>query len=435
MIVMLALLNDGAILSIAYDNVHYKDKPEAWNMPMVLGGASPKKRCAQSRGRGSGVPVMEPLPAALERGKVGLPKPVSGESRLSRHNDGYGREARVGPSSMRIAQVAPLIESVPPRHYGGNERIVSYLTEELVCQGHEVTLFASGDLVTSAELVPCAKRALRLDPNVLDPMPYYMIALDQVRRRAHQFDVLHFHIDYLHFPLSRALAWNTVTTMHGRLDLPDLVPLFAAFPEMPLVSISDHQRRPLPHLRWLRTVPHGLPKDLFPFSAAPDAGYLAFLGRASPEKRPDWAIEIARRSGLPLRIAAKIDRVDQAYFDEVIRPLLRDPLVEFVGEIEESAKAKLLGGARALLFPIDWPEPFGLVMIEAMACGTPVIAYRCGSVPEVVEDGLTGFIVDDIEGAVAAVGRVGQLDRALIRRRSKGGSVRNGWTGLRFGLY
>jgi glycosyltransferase involved in cell wall biosynthesis len=244
-----------------------------------------------------------------------------------------------------------------------------------------------------------------------------MIALDQVRCRAHQFEVLHFHIDYLHFPLSRALARNTVTTMHDRLDLPDLVPLFAAFPEMPLVSISEHQRRPLPHLRWLRTVAHGLPKDLYPFSAAPDEGYLAFLGRISPEKRPDWAIEIARKSGLPLRIAAKVDRVDQAYFGEVIRPLLRGPLVEFVGEIEQSAKAKLLGGARALLFPIDWPEPFGLVMIEAMACGTPVIAHRCGSVPEVVEDGLSGFIVDDIEGAVAAVDRLGQLDRALIRWR------------------
>jgi glycosyltransferase involved in cell wall biosynthesis len=318
---------------------------------------------------------------------------------------------------MRIAQVAPLMESVPPRLYGGTERIVSYLTEELVRQGHQVTLFASGDSVTRAELVACTNRALRLDPEVRDPLPYQVIAIDQVRRRAYEFDVLHFHIDYLHFPLFRASGRSTVTTMHGRLDLPDLLPVFTAFPEMSLVSISDHQRRPLPHLRWLRTIHHGLPKDLYAFAAAPPREHLAFLGRICPEKRPDRAIEIARRAGVPLKIAAKIDRVDETYFAEVVRPLLRDPLIEFVGEIGEAEKASFLGDAQALLFPIDWPEPFGLVMIEAMACGTPVIAWRCGSVPEVVEDGVTGYIVDGIEDAVAAVDRLGALDRALIRRR------------------
>ena len=318
---------------------------------------------------------------------------------------------------MKIAQVAPLIESVPPRLYGGTERIASYLTDELVRQGHEVTLFASGDSLTKAELVACTRQALRLDPGVIDPLPYYVIALDQVRRRAHEFDVLHFHIDYLHFPLARALGRATVTTLHGRLDLPDLVPLFAAFPDVALVSISDHQRRPFPRLRWLRTIHHGLPTHLYPFSATSSGGYLAFLGRICPEKRPDRAIEIACRCGVPLRIAAKVDRVDQAYFDERIQPLLRNPLIEFIGEIGEAEKAAFLGNARATLFPIDWPEPFGLVMIESMACGTPVIAYRCGSVPEVIEEGVTGYVVGSFEGAVAAVDRVGMLDRAVIRQR------------------
>lgn len=318
---------------------------------------------------------------------------------------------------MRIAQVAPLMESVPPKLYGGTERIVSYLTEELVRQGHRVTLFASGDSVTQAELVPCTKQALRLDPKVKDPLLHQVIEIDQVRRRAHEFDVLHFHMDYLHFPLFRASGRDTVTTMHGRLDLPDFMPLFAAFPEMPLVSISDHQRRPLPHLRWLRTIHHGLPEDLYPFAAAAKGDYLAFLGRICPEKRPDRAIEIARRAGMPLRIAAKVDRVDETYFAEVVQPLLRDPLIEFIGEIGEADKAAFLSGARAVLFPIDWPEPFGLVMIEAMACGTPVIAWRCGSVPEVIEEGVTGYMIDSIEGAVAAVDRLEELDRGLIRRR------------------
>jgi glycosyltransferase involved in cell wall biosynthesis len=318
---------------------------------------------------------------------------------------------------MRIAQIAPLIESVPPRLYGGTERIVSYLTEELVRQGHEVTLFASGDSLTTAELVPCAERALRLEPTVRDPLPYYMVMLDRVRRRAREFDVLHFHIDYLHFPLFRDLAARTLTTQHGRLDLLDLAVAYRAFPEFPLVSISDDQRRPCPSWYWLRTVHHGLPTNLHPFAPVAEGGYLAFLGRICPEKRPDHAIEIARRAGIPLKIAAKVDRVDQAYFDQVIRPLLRDPLVEFVGEIGEQGKAAFLGDARALLFPIDWPEPFGLVMIEAMACGTPVIGYRRGSVPEVIEDGWTGFLVEDVAGAVAAVEKLDRLDRGMIRAR------------------
>jgi glycosyltransferase involved in cell wall biosynthesis len=318
---------------------------------------------------------------------------------------------------MKIAQIAPLIESVPPRLYGGTERIVSYLTEELVRQGHQVTLFASGDSLTSAELVPCTEQALRLIPRVRDPLPHYMVMLDQIRRRAHEFDILHFHFDYLHFPLFRDLASRTVTTAHGRQDLPDLPVVYTAFPEYPLISISDDQRRPWPRANWLRTVQHGLPSDLHAFSPEPRGGYLAFLGRICPEKRPDRAIEIARRTGLPLRIAAKVDRADQAYFEEVIRPLLDHPLVEFIGEIGEHEKSAFLGGALALLFPIDWPEPFGLVLIEAMACGTPVIAWGCGSVPEVIEDGLTGFVVGDKEGAIDAVGKLGQLDRAAIRAR------------------
>ncbi|HLT02980.1 MAG TPA: glycosyltransferase family 4 protein [Geminicoccaceae bacterium] len=318
---------------------------------------------------------------------------------------------------MRIAQIAPLIESVPPRLYGGTERIVAYLTEELVRQGHEVTLFASGDSLTSAELVPCSEQALRLDPQVRDPLPYYMVMLDRVRRRAHEFDVLHFHIDYLHFPLFRDIAASTLTTQHGRLDLPDLSVAYRVFTEFPLVSISDDQRRPCPHWNWVRTIHHGLPLNLLAFSPEPRGGYLAFLGRICPEKRPDHAIEIARRTGVPLKIAAKVDPVDRAYFEEVIRPLLDDPLVEYVGEIGEREKAAFLGDALAVLFPIDWPEPFGLVMIEAMACGTPVIAYRRGSVPEVIDHGWTGFIVDDLDGAVAAVGQVEELDRSMIRAR------------------
>lgn len=317
---------------------------------------------------------------------------------------------------MKIAQVAPLAERCPPRLYGGTERIVSYLTEELVRRRHDVTLFASGDSKTSGMLARCSDMALRLNPAVKDHIPYHLVMLDEVRRRANEFDVIHFHIDLWHFPLIRDIADRTVTTLHGRLDLPDLKPFYAAFPEMPLVSISDSQRRPLPPVNWVGTVPHGLPQDLLPFSARGGSGYLAFLGRISPEKRPDRAIEIAARAGLPLKIAAKIDRVDRAYWDMVIAPLVaRHGNVEFIGEINEARKAEFLGNARALLFPIDWPEPFGLVMIEAMACGTPVIAYRAGSVPEVIEDGVTGFIVENEAEAAAAVRRLPLLDRSRIR--------------------
>jgi glycosyltransferase involved in cell wall biosynthesis len=315
---------------------------------------------------------------------------------------------------MRIAQVSPLIESVPPKLYGGTERIVSYLTEELVRQGHEVTLFASGDSKTEAELVPCSPKALRL-AQVRDATPYSVLQLEKLRQRVGNFDILHFHCDYLHFPLVRSLRCSAVTTMHGRLDLTDCHPLFAAFSDMPLVSISDDQRRPLA-ARWVATVHHGLPANLYRFSRAEPGTYLAFLGRLCPEKRPDRAIEIARRAGLELKIAAKIDRADEAYFHEVVRPLLAEPRVDFIGEIDDKEKQEFLAGARALLFPVDWPEPFGLVMIEAMACGTPVIAWRQGSVAEVIEDGVTGSIVESIDQAVAAVECVGTLDRMAVRR-------------------
>jgi len=318
---------------------------------------------------------------------------------------------------MRIAQIAPLYESCPPKLYGGTERIVSYLTEELVRQGHEVTLFASGDSETSATLVPSCEMALRLNPAIRDAIPYHILALDQVMRRADEFDVLHFHVDLLHFPLIRAFADWSVTTLHGRLDLPDLQPFYRAFPEIPLISISNDQRRPMPScVTWAGTVHHGLPRDLLPFSPQPQEGYLAFLGRISPEKRPDRAIEIAVRAGRRLKIAAKIDKADQAYWDEEIGPLVEaHDNVEYIGEINEHQKAEFLGNASALLFPIDWPEPFGLVMIEAMACGTPVIAMPCGSVPEVIENGVSGFIVDGIAAAVEAVRRLPELDRVGVR--------------------
>jgi len=317
---------------------------------------------------------------------------------------------------MKIAQIAPLAESVPPRLYGGTERIVSFLTEELVRRGHEVTLFASGDSLTSAELIVCTERALRLNPDVRDPIPHHLILLEEVRRRADEFDILHFHIDLLHFPLIRPIAHRTLTTLHGRLDLPDLQPFYRAFPEIPVVSISDDQRRPLPMANWIGTVHHGLPLDLFRFSPSADSGYLAFLGRISPEKRPDRAIEIAVAAGMPLKIAAKIDKVDQAYWNEVIQPMVdRNPTVEYIGEVDELSKADFLGKAAALLFPIDWPEPFGLVMIEAMACGTPVIAFRCGSVPEVLDHGVSGFIVESMDEAVAAVPQALAHDRRIVR--------------------
>jgi glycosyltransferase involved in cell wall biosynthesis len=318
---------------------------------------------------------------------------------------------------MRVAQIAPLYERVPPKLYGGTERVVSYLTEELVRQGHEVTLFASGDSITDAKLVPCCGTALRLNPAVRDSLPYHVVQLEKVRQRADEFDVLHFHNDFLHFPLFRGMAKRTLTTLHGRLDLPDVTPFYTEFPEFPLVSISQAQRWPMPPVNWVGTVPHGLPRDLLPFRPAADGGYLAFLGRISPEKRPDRAIEIAIRTGLPLKVAAKIDKADGDYWSDVIKPMVdRNPRVEFVGEINEQQKADFLGNALALLFPIDWPEPFGLVMIEAMSCGTPVVAFRCGSVPEVIENGVSGFIVSSIEQAADAVQKVGRLDRRSVRR-------------------
>ncbi|SER96441.1 glycosyltransferase family 4 protein [Sphingobium sp. YR768] len=317
---------------------------------------------------------------------------------------------------MKIAQIAPLAESVPPKFYGGTERIVSYLTEELVRQGHDVTLFASGDSQTNAELVPITDMALRLNPGVVDTIPYHMMMLEQVRRRADEFDALHFHIDLLHLPMVQDFIGRTVTTLHGRLDLPDLPPFYRAFPEHSLVSISDHQRLPMPPVNWGGTIYHGLPADLLTPRLDTGDGYLAFLGRISPEKRPDRAIRIAARSGRTLRIAAKIDAVDRGYWESEIAPLVdRYPNVEYIGEINEQQKAHFLGQASALLFPIDWPEPFGLVMIEAMACATPVIAFRCGSVPEVIEHGVSGFIVDSEDDAVAAVASLSHFDRSGVR--------------------
>jgi glycosyltransferase involved in cell wall biosynthesis len=315
---------------------------------------------------------------------------------------------------MRIAQVAPLYESVPPKYYGGTERVVSYLTEELVRQGHEVTLFASGDSETNARLVAACPRSLRLAKRCQDQMAHHYVMLEHVFQRATEFDIIHFHVDYLHFPLSRREVMAHVTTLHGRLDLPDLVPLYQEFRDMPVISISNGQRDPLPWANWQATVYHGLPAHIYRFRPEPGS-YLAFLGRISPEKRVDRAIEIAKRTGMPLKIAAKVDRVDKDYFESVIAPLLRNQLVEFVGEIGDGEKDEFLGNAYALLFPIDWPEPFGLVMIEAMACGTPVIAYRGGAVPEVMEQGHTGFIVHGLENAVEAVQHVVQLSRKRCR--------------------
>jgi glycosyltransferase involved in cell wall biosynthesis len=318
---------------------------------------------------------------------------------------------------MKIAQVAPLYESVPPQGYGGTERVVYFLTEELVRQGHDVTLFASGDSQTRAKLVAGCPRALRLDSSCKDPLAHHLILLERVFERASAFDILHFHCDYLHFPWSRRHRCRHVTTLHGRLDMPDLQPLYREYAGEPLISISDAQRRPLAWANWQGTVYHGLPGDLYHLHEKPGS-YLAFLGRISPEKRVDRAIAIAQRVGMPLKIAAKVDAADRDYYKNQIEPLLRKsrPLVEFLGEIGEQAKNEFLGNAYALLFPIDWPEPFGLVMIEALACGTPVIAFRNGSVPEVLDDGVTGFIVDNLEQAVQAVERVANLSRAECRR-------------------
>jgi glycosyltransferase involved in cell wall biosynthesis len=315
---------------------------------------------------------------------------------------------------MRIAQVAPLIESVPPKHYGGTERIVAYLTDELVRLGHEVTLFASGDSVTSARLVPVCRRSFRQNKRATDYLSREVLLMDHVMQRAGEFDVIHFHTGCLHYLISRHLPIPHVTTLHGRLDTPELLRLYERFREMPMISISNAQRTPWPCANWQATIYHGLPKDLFRFH--PEAGkYLAFLGRASPEKRVDRAIEIAKRVEMPLKIAAKVDPADRRYFKNEIEPLLNDPLIEWLGEISDKDKDEFLGNAYALLFPIDWPEPFGLVMIESMACGTPVIAYDCGSVPEVMEDGVTGFIVRDLNDAVKGVNRVRDLSRSRCR--------------------
>jgi glycosyltransferase involved in cell wall biosynthesis len=314
---------------------------------------------------------------------------------------------------MRIAQVAPLIEAVPPQFYGGTERVVSYLTEELVRMGHEVTLFASGDSRTAARLVAGVPKALRL-AGIHAAEPYHLLLADQVLERAPEFDVVHFHLDYLHLPLARRASVAAVTTMHGRLDLPEVEAVFRRFDDAPIVSISDAQREPLPVANWVATVHHGLPRDLHGFRPRP-GDYLAFLGRISPEKGIDAAVEIARRAGVRLRIAAKVDRADREYFEGRIAKLLAQPEVEYVGEIGDADKGEFLGNAIGLLFPVDWPEPFGLVMIEAMACGTPVIAFRRGSVPEVIDDGVTGFVVDDVPSAVGAVRRLGSIDRRHCR--------------------
>jgi glycosyltransferase involved in cell wall biosynthesis len=318
---------------------------------------------------------------------------------------------------MKIAQIAPLMESVPPRLYGGSERIVSYVTDELVRLGHDVTLFASGDSVSRANLVPCVPAALRLDANVRDVIPYYMLMLDRVRELADEFDILHFHIDQFHFPLFRPIANRTVTTLHGRQDLHDLKPLYFGFSDMPLISISNAQRRPVPKANFLATVQHGIPAHLHKPTYRSQGGYLAFLGRISPEKRPDRAIRIARECGIPLKIAAKVDKVDEAYFRKEIEPLLDQPGIEFIGEINEREKTQFLGDALALLFPIDWPEPFGLSMIEAMACGTPVLAFHCGAVDEIIDPGVTGIIVETMEEAVKRLPETIALDRRAVRRR------------------
>jgi glycosyltransferase involved in cell wall biosynthesis len=319
-------------------------------------------------------------------------------------------------TAMRIAQVAPLFERVPPPLYGGTERVVSYLTEELVRMGHDVTLFASGDSETSARLVPACPRALWRDPDVRETLPHHVHLMELVFRDLSRFDVIHFHTDYLHFPLVRRHRCPSVTTLHGMVHPHDLAALFRDYHDVPLVSISDNQRRPIPDANWRGTVYHGLPRDLFAFRGEPGS-YLVYLGRMSPEKRVDRAIEIARRSGVPLKIAAKIYPEERTYFDETLAPLIdaTKPLVEFVGEIGHQERNELLGRAAAFLFPIEWPEPFGLVMIEALACGTPVIAWRRGSVPEVLEDGVTGRIVETIEEAVDAVRGIHRLSRATCR--------------------
>ncbi|MBV9734963.1 MAG: glycosyltransferase family 4 protein [Acidisphaera sp.] len=316
---------------------------------------------------------------------------------------------------MRIAQIPPLYEAVPPKLYGGTERVVSFLCEELVRQGHDVTLFGTGDSVTSATLEPVWPRALRLDPAIRDSIAPHMLLMERVRRQAEDFDVLHFHMDYWPFSLFSRQRVPFVTTLHGRLDLAELQPTFDLFDTMPVISISNAQRRPLPQANWAGTVLHGVPENLLTPQPVAQT-YLAFLGRIAPEKCPDRAIRIARRAGIPLKIAAKVDRADVEYYEDVIKPMIDGTSVEMIGEINDGQKSDFLSGAHALLMPIDWPEPFGLVMIEAMACGTPVIAVNRGSVPEVVDDGITGFIVEDEIGAVAAIERLDQIDRRRVRQ-------------------
>ena len=318
-------------------------------------------------------------------------------------------------STMRIAQIAPLYESVPPKLYGGTERVVACLSDALVQRGHEVVLFASGDSKTCAKVVPCREMALRLDKKLSWDIPAHLAMLAEVRKRASDFDILHFHLDCFHLPLFQDMADRTLTTVHGRQDIDDLRRLHQHYPDYPLVSISASQRRPLPHLRWVKTIHHGYPKTQYTFSPVAKGDYLAFLGRIAPEKGVDRAIEIARRTGLPLRIAAKVDPADRDYFEARILPLLDAPGVQFVGEISEAEKSDFLGGALALLFPISWPEPFGLVMIEAMACGTPVIAFNQGAVPEVIRDGKTGFIVENVDEAVRAIPRLDIINREAVR--------------------
>jgi glycosyltransferase involved in cell wall biosynthesis len=315
---------------------------------------------------------------------------------------------------MKIAQVSPLYESVPPKYYGGTERVISYLTEELVKMGHEVTLYASGDSETQARLRPVCHRALRLDKQSVDPVADHVYLAERVFKDSSEFDVVHSHIDYLPYPLYRRMKTPHVTTLHGRLDIPNLVNLYREFDDIPVVSISNYQRLPLSWANWVDTVYHGLPENLYEFREK-QGKYLAFLGRISPEKRADYAIEIARRAGLPLKIAAKVDKVDREYFEMVIKPMLNHPDIEYIGEIGEAEKKDFLGNAMALLFPIDWPEPFGLVMIEAMACGTPIIARLQGAVPEVMEQGVTGFIIKDIDEAVRAVENIPSLSRKRCR--------------------
>lgn len=315
---------------------------------------------------------------------------------------------------MRIAQVSPLYESVPPKLYGGTERVVHNLTEELIARGHEVTLFASGDSNTKAKLVPACKNALRLDADCIDPFVHHFTLMEMVEKQAHDFDIIHSHIDYLYFPIMRRSQHTYLTTLHGRLDIPELEPLFREFSEIPLVSISDSQRRPVSDSNWQGTVYHGLPLDMYHFNKK-GGDYLVFVGRVSPEKRVDRAIEIAKKAGIEIKIAAKVDKADKDYFESKIKDMLDHPLVEFIGEVGEKEKEELLGNALGLIYPIDWPEPFGLAMIESMACGTPVIAYSCGSVPEVVDEGKTGFVVNSQREAVAAVKNLQSLDRKVCR--------------------